>query len=51
MARVPLLVVAFLAAASVASRSVYAILLTQVIPGRAFVQVSAADTVRVQDET
>lgn len=51
MTRVPLLVVAHLAATSVASRSVDAILLTQVISGRAFIQVSAANTVGVQDET
>lgn len=51
MTRIPLLIVALLAAAGVASRRVNAILLAQVIPGRALVQVPAADAVGVQDET
>lgn len=50
MACVSLLIVAFLAAASVTSWRVNAILLAQVIPGRAFVQVPTADTVGIQDE-
>lgn len=51
MTCVALLVVAFLAAASVTSWSIYAILLAQVIPGRAFVEVPTAGTVGIQDET
>lgn len=50
MACVSLLIVAFLAAASVTSWCVYAVLLAQVIPGRAFVQVPTADSVGIQDE-
>lgn len=51
MACVSLLIVAFLTAASVTSWCVYAILLAQVIPGRAFVKIPTADTVGIQDET
>lgn len=51
MACVSLLIVAFLAAASVTSWCVYAVLLAQVIPGRAFVQVPTADSVGIQDKT
>lgn len=51
MARISLLGVALLTIASVASWCVYAILLTQMISGCAFVQIPAADTVRIQDET
>jgi len=49
--RVSLLSIAFLAAASVTPRRIYAILLAQVIPGGAFIQISTANTVRIQDET
>lgn len=49
--RIPLLIVTHLAAASIASRSVNTILLTQVISGRTFVQVPAADAVGVQNKT
>lgn len=51
MARIPLLGVALLTVASIASRCIYAILLTQVISGCAFVQIPAANTVGIQDET
>lgn len=51
MTGVSLLVVAFLAATSVTSWCVNAILLAQVSPGRAFVQIPTADTVGIQDKT
>lgn len=51
MARIPLLGVAFLTIASVAPWCIYAILLTQVISGCAFIQIPAASTVGIQDET
>jgi len=51
MARISLLDVTLLTIASVASRCVYAILLTQMISGCAFVQIPAANTVGIQDET
>lgn len=51
MTRVSLLDVTFLTTAGVTSRSVYAILLAQVISSRALVQVPAADAVRIQNET
>lgn len=47
MARIPLLNIALLTIASVASRCVYAILLTQMISGRAFIQIPAANTVGI----
>lgn len=51
MTCVSLLVVTFLTAASITSWCVYAILLAQVISGRAFVQVPTAGTIGIQDET
>lgn len=51
MARIPLLSVALLAVASIASWCIYAILLTQVISGCAFIQIPATSTVGIQDET
>jgi len=51
MTCVPLLSIAFLAATSIAPRRIYAILLAQMIPGGAFIQISTANTVRIQDET
>lgn len=51
MARISLLGVALLAIACITSRGVYAILLAQMISGCAFVQISAANTVGIQDET
>lgn len=51
VASVSVLRVTLLAAASVASLSVDAILLAQMIPCRALVQISATDAIGVQDET
>lgn len=51
MARIPLLRVALLTVAGIAPRCVYAILLTQVISDCTFIQISAANTVGIQDET
>lgn len=50
MTSVAILGVALLAAASVASLSIDAILLTQMISGRTFVQISAADAIRIEKE-
>lgn len=47
MTRIPLLSVALLTIASVASRCVYTILLTQMISGCAFIQIPAANTVGI----
>lgn len=51
MTSVSVLRVTLLATASVASLSVDAILLAQMIPCRAFVQISAADSIGIQNET
>jgi len=51
MACIPLLGVALLTVASVASWCIYTILLTQMISGCAFIQIPAASTVGIQNET
>lgn len=51
MTSVSVLRVTLLAAASVASLSVDAVLLAQMIPCRALVQISTADAIRIQNET
>lgn len=51
MTSVSVLSVALLTATSVAALSVDAVLLAQMISGRAFVEVPAANTVGIQDET
>lgn len=51
MARISLLGVAFLTVAGIASWCIYAILLAQMISRCALVQIPAADTVGIEDET
>jgi len=51
MTRVALLSVAFLAAASIAPRRIYTILLAQMIPCSTFIQISTANAIRIEDKT
>lgn len=51
MTGVTVLIVTLLATASVAALGINAVLLAQVISSCAFVQISAADTIRIQNET
>lgn len=50
MTSIAILIVTLLAATSIAALGIDAVLLAQMIPSRAFVEVSAADAVGVQDE-